>query len=135
MLTGARLGLWRRQPCGDGERQKETLELSGGEGNSRPLEKSPQARDPWPAGQRVEGFAQLLRVDQIAMVGLVDRRFDLAVRQVGGEVDQGGDGVSDGNAINLPPPGRFVISAPVRADAGPIPGPARWNHHVGVTRP
>jgi hypothetical protein len=52
------------------------------------------------------------------MVRLVDRGFHLTLGQAGGKVDQGGDRVSDGDAIDLSAPGSFMVLPPVGTDTG-----------------
>jgi hypothetical protein len=66
------------------------------------------------------------------VVRFVDRRFQLAVGNTGREVDKGGDGVGDRDAVDLAASRRLVVMPTMHPNAGAQPAIPASHDHVGV---
>lgn len=75
-----------------------------------------QRHDPAPAGVALQRGAQLLGIDEVVLVGSVDRGFEAPAAEQRREVEQGASHRRDRHAVDLRALGRFDLS-PVDAHA------------------
>ena len=99
------------------DRQEAALELRVGEGERAAVEDFTENSNPRPPRDPVEREAELLRVDEVALVGLVDGSFSRATVEAGRDVDQRTDRGRHRNTLMHGHLSRAKRGAPVNHDA------------------
>jgi hypothetical protein len=82
------------------------------------------------AAHLIDGLTQSDRIDQIELVGLVDRGFELGCFQNSAQVDKGADRARHRNAETNPAINGREPAAPVNSDAAGSPSGLRWHRHL-----
>lgn len=118
MTAEATLRVGRRQAGIADDGEKATLERVGRPTECLRVEDRLQPTGAGAARLLIERRAESVGPDQVEPVGLVHGVFDFVRRQLGREVDEDGDRVGDGDAMDL---SAATIPAPVRDDSGTAP--------------
>src|SRR5919106_5772815 len=108
------------QPGGANDRKEEPLELGVSEHKGPAVQKSPQGGGAWLAPHLLECGSQPLRIDQIELVGFVDRPFQLRRCQLARDVDEGAYRTGDPNPVPSSPVRGRQATAAMNTDARPF---------------